>query len=216
MTSLFQGRKNGDPGYGVPGNGRRQASHQVVRREAALSKPWAVLAAVLLLSACQSRPKALGVDVMYVPTPEATVEAMLQLANVGPEDVVIDLGSGDGRIPIEAARRHGARGVGVDINPVRVAEARANAQTAGVAGRVVFHEADLFRTDLSEATVVTLYLLPELNERLKPRLRALKPGVRIVSHTWDMGDWPPDETRSVAPGVNIYLWRIPGADAPAR
>jgi SAM-dependent methyltransferase len=147
--------------------------------------------------------------VIYVPTPYATVEAMLALGEVGPSDVVYDLGSGDGRIPIEAATRFGARGVGIDISPQRVAEARANAKAAGVTDRVRFRRQDLFAADFHDATVVTLYLLPELNQRLKPRLMALKPGTRIVSHVWDMGDWPPEKRLPVAEGFEIYLWRVP-------
>ena len=165
----------------------------------------------LVLSACQSMVAAgRGIDVIYVPTPYATVEAMLTLAEVGPGDVVYDLGSGDGRIPIQAARRFGARGVGIEISPTRIAEARANAKAAGVADLVRFRRQDLFVADVREASVVTLYLLPELNERLKPRLlRELRPGARIVSHVWDMGAWKPEKTVSVAEGFQIYLWRVP-------
>ena len=165
----------------------------------------------LVLGACQTLVAAdRGIDVIYVPTPYETVEAMLTLGEVGRDDVVYDLGSGDGRIPIEAARRFGARGVGIDISPVRIAEAKANAKAAGVTGLVRFRRQDLFVADFREASVVTLYLLPELNARLKPRLlRELKPGTRIVSHVWDMGDWKPEKTVEVAPGVQIYLWRTP-------
>jgi SAM-dependent methyltransferase len=173
-------------------------------------------AAALWLAACQtvSGPtlprSAGGIDVIYVPTPMATVEAMLALAQVGPGDVVYDLGSGDGRIPIEAARRYGARGVGIDISPARIAEARANAKAAGVERRVRFRRQDLFTADIQDATVVTLYLLPALNERLKPRLLSeLRPGARIVSHVWDMGSWAPENTVDVADGFQIHLWRVP-------
>jgi SAM-dependent methyltransferase len=165
--------------------------------------------ATLLLAACQTVPQDRGIDVIYVPTPYATVDAMLALGEVKAGDVVYDLGSGDGRIPIEAARRFGARGVGIELSEVRVAEARANAKAAGVDHLVRFRRQDLFAADIGEATVVMLYLLPELNERLKPRLRALPPGTRIVSYTWDMGAWPPEKTVDVAPGVQIYLWRVP-------
>jgi len=164
----------------------------------------------LVLSACQTMvPADRGIDVIYVPTPYETVDAMLALGEVGPRDVVYDLGSGDGRIPIEAAKRFGARGVGIELSEPRVAEARANARAAGVSHLVRFRRQDLFTADFSDATVVTLYLLPELNERLKPRLLALRPGTRIVSYTWDMGAWPPEKTVDVAPGVQIYLWRVP-------
>ena len=147
-------------------------------------------------------------DVVYVPTPPAVVEAMLKMANVSGSDVVYDLGCGDGRIPIAAAQKYGARGVGIDIDPVRIAEAIANAKTAGVTDKVTFLNQDLFASDFSEATVVTLYLLPSLNEKLIPKLKALKPGTRIVSHAFPMGDsWPP-ENRQEVEGKTIYYWTI--------
>ena len=133
-----------------------------------------------------------------MPTPENVVAKMLQLAKVVPDDVVYDLGSGDGRIVIAAARRHGARGVGVDIDPLRVKEARANARKAGVAARVKFQEGDLFKADIGKASVVTLYLLPTLNLRLRPKLLAeLRAGTRIVSYGFDMGDWKPAAAHEV-------------------
>lgn len=149
-------------------------------------------------------------DVIYVPTPEPVVDAMLNLAGVKEGDVLYDLGSGDGRIPIAAAQRFGVRGVGIDINPVRVREANANAETAGVTDLVTFKEADLFQEDISEATVVTLYLLQSLNVKLRPKLLAeLAPGTRIVSHAFDMADqWEPEQTREVD-GTRIYLWTVP-------
>ena len=148
-------------------------------------------------------------DVIYVPTPEIVVAQMLALAKVGPKDILYDLGSGDGRIPITAAKAHGIRAVGIDIDPVRIAEARANAKTAGVSDRVSFRQADLFASDISEATVVTLYLLNTLNQKLRPKLLAeLKPGTRVVSHAFDMGDWKPDAHQDVD-GRTIYLWTIP-------
>ena len=147
-------------------------------------------------------------DVIFVPTREAVVDAMLKAARVGPNDVVYDLGCGDGRIVIAAAKL-GARGVGIDIDPVRIKEANENAKTAGVTGKVQFRQEDLFDADISEASVVTLYLLPSLNVKLKPRLLAqLKPGTRIVSHDFDMGDWQPEETISVD-GKTVYLWTVP-------
>ena len=131
-------------------------------------------------------------DVIYVPTPDKVVAEMLQLANVSEDDVVYDLGSGDGRIPIMAAKRYGARGVGVEIDSGRIQQARENAREAGMAKSVKFIQQDLFKTDLSEATVVTLYLLPELNVKLRPKLlRELEPGTPIVSHSFDMGEWEP-------------------------
>jgi SAM-dependent methyltransferase len=147
-------------------------------------------------------------DVIYEPSPPEVVEAMLRLADVGPADVVYDLGCGDGRIVIAAARR-GARGVGVDIDPERVREARANARAAGVEDRVEIREADLFDTDVRDATVVMLFLQPDVNLRLRPRLLAqLRPGARIVSHWHDMGNWKPTAQVKVS-GRNVYLWTVP-------
>ncbi|HKO96465.1 MAG TPA: class I SAM-dependent methyltransferase [Pyrinomonadaceae bacterium] len=148
-------------------------------------------------------------DVPYVPTPQVVVDKMLEVAAVTKGDVVYDLGSGDGRIVITAAKKYGVRGVGVDIDPERVQEANANAVLAGVADRVKFLEQDLFKTDLKEASVVTLYLLPEVNLRLRPKLwKELKPGTRVVSHAFNMGDWKPDQTLQVE-GRTIYYWVIP-------
>ena len=149
-------------------------------------------------------------DVVYVPTPPEVVAAMLKVANVGPGDVVYDLGSGDGRIVIAAVKDFGAaRGIGIDIDPARIKEAVANAEGAGISDRVRFLNQDLFETDLSEATVVTLYLLPTLNLKLLPKLmKELKPGTRIVSHAFDMGDWKPEQTLNVN-GRSVYFWRIP-------
>ena len=148
-------------------------------------------------------------DVHYVPTPQYVVEAMLRLTAVKSGDLVYDLGSGDGRIPITAATRFGARGVGIDIEPGRVKEARATAEAQGVADRVRFLRQDLFRTDFGDATVVTLYLLPSLNVKLRPLLfRMLKPGTRIASHAFDMGDWSPDAKLEIE-GSNAFFWTIP-------
>ncbi|MEQ1575143.1 MAG: methyltransferase domain-containing protein [Vicinamibacterales bacterium] len=148
-------------------------------------------------------------DVIFVPTPQEVVDAMLKVAKVGPADVIYDLGSGDGRIPITAARRFGTRGVGIDIDPQRIAEANANAQSAGVTDKVKFLNQDLFTTDFSEATVVTLYLLPSLNLKLLPILnKQLKPGTRIVSHAFDMGTAKPQETLNIS-GRTVYFWTIP-------
>lgn len=148
-------------------------------------------------------------DVIYVPTPPEVVEAMLDVAQVRDGDILYDLGSGDGRIPIAAARRADIRATGIDIDPERIAEANANAQTAGVGDRVTFRQADLFTTDFSDATIITLYLLNTLNERLKPRLLTeLKPGTRIVSHAFRMGDWKPDQELEVN-GRRIYFWTVP-------
>lgn len=149
-------------------------------------------------------------DVPYVPTPQAVVDRMLQIAKVNSNDVVYDLGSGDGRIPITAVRQFKAqRAVGIDINPERVSEANQNAQQANVTDRVQFRQQDLFQTDLRDATVVTLYLLPEVNLRLRPKLLSeLRPGTRIVSHAFDMGDWKPEQVENVD-GRTIYYWTVP-------
>jgi Methyltransferase domain len=148
-------------------------------------------------------------DVPYVPTPEPVVQRMLELGEVGPDDVIYDLGSGDGRIVITAAEQYGARGVGIDIDPQRIQEANANAQAANVTDRVEFRQQDLLQSDFSEATVVTLYLLPEVNLRLRPQLlEQLQPGTRIVSHSFDMGDWEPEQVVEVD-GRTIYVWTVP-------
>ena len=148
-------------------------------------------------------------DVHYVPTPQAVVDAMLRIANVTARDVVYDLGCGDGRIPVTAAQRFGAKGIGIDIDPARISDAIENEKLAGVTDKVTVLNQDLFTTDISEATVVTLYLLPSLNLKVLPKLNAeLKPGTRIVSHAFDMGDWAPEERVSVGSST-VYLWRVP-------
>ena len=182
-----------------------------------LTPTFTLLAAGLALSALAPSP--VGAqrmqrtpDIHFVPTPTSVVNGMLALANVGPKDVVYDLGSGDGRIVIAAARR-GARGVGIELDPSLVAESTRNAKNAGVAGRVQFIEGDIFRTDVSAATVVTLYLLSSINERLRPKLlRELKPGARIVSHRFRMGDWEPDRSLKVS-GEDVWLWLVPRKSA---
>ncbi len=147
-------------------------------------------------------------DVPYVPTPNDVVEEMLDIADVGPGDYVIDLGSGDGRIVIAAAER-GATGHGIDLNPERVSEARENAQSAGVTDRLLFLEGNIFETDFSKASVITMYLLSSVNEELRPSLlENLRPGTRVVSHSFDMGDWKPDDATRVE-NHDIYLWIIP-------
>ena len=147
-------------------------------------------------------------DIHFVPTPNNVVDAMLDIAAVGPGDIVYDLGSGDGRIVIAAARR-GARGVGVELDPRLVAESTRNAAKAGVADSTQFIEGDIFKTDVSPATVVTLYLLSSINQRLRPKLlRELKPGSRIVSHRFRIGAWEPERSSKVA-GKEVFLWRVP-------
>jgi SAM-dependent methyltransferase len=154
-------------------------------------------------------------DVIYVPTPPNVVAEMLRLTNVTKDDVVYDLGCGDGRLVITAAKRYGARGVGIDIDPQRIDESRANARKAGVTKRVKFLEQDLFQADIGEASVVTLYLLPKLNVELRPKLlRDLRPGTRLVSHDFDMGEWQPDQTVQVqgpSRQHSVYYWVIPAS-----
>ncbi|HET9855582.1 MAG TPA: methyltransferase domain-containing protein [Methylomirabilota bacterium] len=152
-------------------------------------------------------------DVIFVATDLTIVNAMLSLASVTRDDVVYDLGCGDGRIVIAAAKEFGARGVGVDLDPQRIREAQANAVRAGVADRATFRVQDIFDTDIQPATVVTLFLSPELNARLRPKLTSqLKPGSRIVSHRYGIGDWVPEKTRTVMVSEtrnHIFLWRVP-------
>jgi SAM-dependent methyltransferase len=146
-------------------------------------------------------------DVVFVPTPQEVVDEMLKLANVGKGDVLYDLGCGDGRTVISAARL-GARAIGIDINPVRIKESEENAAKQGMTGKVTFRLADLFESDFHDATVITLYLLPSLNVKLRPTLWKLKPGTRIVSHDFDMGDWKPEKTVELD-GHTIYFWTVP-------
>jgi SAM-dependent methyltransferase len=148
-----------------------------------------------------------GKDVVWVPTPEALVATMLDLAKVTPEDYVIDLGSGDGRIVIAAAKR-GTRALGIEYNPDMVALSRLNAEKAGVSGKASFTQGDIFLADFSRATVLTLYLLPDLNLKLQPKILNLKPGTRVVTNAFTMGDWDPDKTAEVE-GRTAYLWVVP-------
>lgn len=155
-----------------------------------------------------------GIVVPYEPTPDNVVDGMLAIGKVSPQDFVIDLGSGDGRIVITAAKKYGARGLGVDLNPDLVKRSIANAQAAGVADRVAFQQQDIFKTDLSQATVVTMFLFPKVNLDLRPKLLDLKAGTRIVSHFHDMADWRPDERRRLMTKEHygdtwIFLWYIP-------
>ena len=167
---------------------------------------WLVLMVVLAASGRVAAQ--FSYDVPYVPTPHVVVEEMLRLAEVRANDFVMDLGSGDGRILIAAARKFGARGVGVDLDPDRIAESVYNAELQGVSERVAFHRQDLFKFDIAQATVVTMYLLPSVNLRLRPRLLSeLKPGTRIVSHDFDMEDWRPDHKSTIR--KNVFLWIVP-------
>jgi SAM-dependent methyltransferase len=177
-------------------------------------RPVAIAAIVLALvtpggaSGTSSQPPARTPDIYYTPTRHAVADAMLQLAGVTRTDVVYDLGSGDGRIVIIAAQKYGARGLGVEIDPALVSRARQNAADAGVTGLVTFVEGDLFTTDLSSATVVTLYLSGSVNRLLEPKLkRELRPGARVVSHQFPMPGWTPDAT--IRPdGIDVFLWRM--------
>ena len=152
-------------------------------------------------------------DVPYVPTPQEVVDKMLDLAKVGKNDTLFDLGCGDGRIVVTAAKVRGAKGTGIDIDPTRIAEAKENAKKAGVTDRAQFRVGDLFKTDFSSATVVTLYLLPTINAKLRPQLwKQLKVGTRVVSHAFDMGsEWPAEKTVEVD-GRTIYYWTITEAN----
>ena len=174
---------------------------------AAMALPCTALAQ---LERHEAPPIVEGKDVIWVPTPDHAVDRMLALARVGPQDLVVDLGSGDGRIPIVAAKRFGARGLGIEYSPDLVAVSRRNARAEGVADRVRFVQADFFAADFRDATVVTLYLLQALNIKLIPKLKAeLKPGTRIVSHSFDMmGQWEPERTIDVN-GRTVYYWTIP-------
>jgi len=168
-----------------------------------------LVAPVPLFAQAQKQPATRYPDVIFVPTPQEVVEDMLRLANVQKGDVLYDLGSGDGRIAVTAAKKYGIRAVGIDIDPERIREAKDNAARAGVEQLVRFRQEDLFTADFREATVVTLYLLPDLNVKLRPRLwKELKPGTRVVSHQFDMEDWKPEKTVELN-GRRIYFWTIP-------
>ncbi|BAY59994.1 hypothetical protein NIES22_00510 [Calothrix brevissima NIES-22] len=195
-------------GFSVVSFGITGCTTQQQSSEADTQKP-AVTVQQTEAPATTEQPQERPGDVPYVPTPQPVVDAMLNVAKVGKNDVLYDLGSGDGRIVVTAAQKYGTQGVGIDINPERVAEANQNAQKAGVSDRVKFVQQDLFNTDLSQATVVTLYLLPDVNIKLRPKLfKELKPGTRIVSHAFDMGDWKPQQTLNVD-GKTIYYWVVP-------
>jgi hypothetical protein len=176
------------------------------------------IAACLAACTCLAAAAQVAEEVPFITSPDNVTLEMLRVANVGPRDHVIDLGSGDGRIVITAARRFGASGLGVEIVPELVQQSLRNAREAGVADRTAFKVQDLFETDLAPATVVTMYLLPEVNMQLRPRLLQLKPGTRLVSHDWDMGDWQPDQTTVVQvpdkkvgleKSSKVHLWVVP-------
>lgn len=184
-----------------------------------LARVW-----LIALMCCAALAHAQEHRVPYVPTPQDVVERMLQMARVTSSDYLIDLGSGDGRIVVTAAAKHGTRGFGVDINPVRVSEALENAKKAGVTDKVAFHQRDLFQTDLKDATVISMYLLPRVNLELRPKLLELKPGTRIVSHDFSMEEWKPDayvrmHSKDKYGGTGgeseIYFWVVPAKVAGA-
>ena len=214
-----------DRGNEAAAAGRAEAPRECLTRDARSPQrpagrqaPWRVACVAAALAALAA-PAACALDeVPFITTPDNVTLEMLRLADVGRDDFVIDLGSGDGRIVIVAAQRFGARGLGVEYVPDLVAKSRENARRAGVESRVEFRTQDLFATDLTKASVITLYLLTEVNLQLRPRLLALRPGTRIVSHDWEMGDWPPDRTLTVdAPDKKIgreklsrlHLWTVP-------
>ncbi len=182
-------------------------------RRAVLLAAAAACATPALAQSPKFRPKSqsggVELDAPYVPTPPDVVDAMLDLAKVSPQDFVIDLGCGDGRILVAAAKRFGARGYGVDIDPARIIEARAIAEAAKVADRIAFEVKDLFEVDLSPASVLTLYLFPHLNDRLQPKImKEMQPGARVVSHGFPIGKWPPDRYDLVS-GRQVYFWIVP-------
>ena len=177
-----------------------------------LAAALALAAPTTLLAQAQKKSPSRGPDVIFVPTPQEVVEDMLRLANVRKGDVLYDLGSGDGRIAITAAKKYGVKATGIDIDPERIREAQENAKKAGVTDRVQFKQEDLFQANFKDATVVTLYLLPDLNVKLRPKLwNELKPGTRIVSHQFEMGKWKPEKTLE-SNGRTIYFWTVPEKD----
>lgn len=189
--------------------GPRRRHDSAYRRRQVRRREFLATVPAVLLAGCATA--GLKLDAPYVSTPQPVVEEMLRLAQVGPKDNVYDLGCGDGRFIITAAEKFGARGVGIDLDPKRLAEATAGARRAGVTGRVSFREEDLFKTDFSTATVVTLFLFPELNAKLSPRLRAsLRPGSRILAYQFGIPGWPADEQAQLNIDGNshdLFLWR---------
>lgn len=174
----------------------------------ALLRPFATVALAFVVGGAAQAQERPSLDVPYIKTPDAVVERMLEMGQVGPTDYLIDLGSGDGRIPIAAALKHGTQGLGVDLDPERTQEANAAAQAAGVADKLVFRTENLFDTDLSQASVISMYLFNEINLRVRPHLLNLKPGTRIVSHAFHMDEWTP-ERHDIVEGRDIFLWTVP-------
>lgn len=179
------------------------------RRSALLGAATLIAAPATVQHAFAQTATAPRLDVPFVPTPQPVVDKMLELAKVGKGDFLIDLGSGDGRIPVTAAKKYGVRALGVDLNPQRIKEANERAKEAGVTDLVEFRQQDLFETDLSKADVLTMYLLPSVNLKLRPKImKEMKPGSRIVSHAFDMGDWAPEQKVTVD-GRTVYMWTVP-------
>jgi trans-aconitate methyltransferase len=179
-------------------------------RRAALTGAVAFIAAPAIVGRAYAQAEPVPrLDVPFVPTPQQVVDKMLELAKIQKGDFLIDLGSGDGRIPVTAAQRFGVKALGVDINPQRIKEANERAQEAKVTGLVEFRQEDLFQTDISQANVLTMYLLPSVNLKLRPKILSdMRPGSRVVSHAFDMGDWAPEQKVTVD-GRTVYLWTVP-------
>ena len=188
---------------------RNERAFKMSRRGALLGAAALVASPAIVRRAYAQAEPVPRLDVPFVPTPQQVVDKMLELANVQKGDFLIDLGSGDGRIPVTAAQRYGVRALGVDINPQRIKEANERAKAAGVTNLVEFRQADLFQTDISQANVLTMYLLPSVNMKLRPKIWSdMKPGSRVVSHAFDMGDWAPEQKVTVD-GRTVYLWIVP-------
>lgn len=189
--------------------GQPQPASFKTRRSIVKSCAAGIAGAVIGFPAWAQNAPARQLDVPFEPSPQHVVNKMLEVAKMGPNDLLYDLGSGDGRIVVTAARKYGARGVGIDLDPQRVAEAKVNARIAGVENKVQFVVGDLFKADFSNATVVTLFLFPQVNRKLRPQLwQQLKVGTRVVSYIWDMGpEWPPERV-DVVSGKKIFSWTI--------
>ena len=170
---------------------------------------FAALAAITVLAGSAAAQETPRLDVIFVPTPMHVVERMLELAELKKGEFLIDLGSGDGRIPVTAAKKYGARGLGVDLDPDRIKEANANVTKEKVGDMVEIRRQNLFETDIAKADVISMYLLTDLNLRLRPKLLDLKPGTRLVSHAFSMGDWMPERTETLSPRYDVYLWIVP-------
>lgn len=188
---------------------RNEQAFKMTRRGALLGVAALVAAPAIVGRAHAQAEPVPRLDVPFVPTPQVVVDKMLEVAKIQKGDFLIDLGSGDGRIPVTAAQRYGVRALGVDINPQRIKEANERAQAAGVTNLVEFRQADLFETDISQANVLTMYLLPSVNMKLRPKIWSdMRPGSRVVSHAFDMGDWAPEQ-KFTADGRSVYLWTVP-------